>query len=69
MPYVLEVVLVVCANWKKASQADRKGAIFHLGGLARLLQTCGPEAFQEQPLRNAFESARAIQVRQYSIPG
>jgi hypothetical protein len=47
----------------KASQSDRTGAIFHLNGIVSLLHVCGPEAFQKQPLLNAFEAARAIQVR------
>ncbi|KAI5456629.1 hypothetical protein BGZ63DRAFT_417610 [Mariannaea sp. PMI_226] len=42
-----------------ASNSDRTGAIFHLKGLSRLLYICGPEAFQRQPLLNAFEAARA----------
>lgn len=42
-----------------ASKCDRTGAIFHLRGLSRLLYICGPEAFQRQPLLNAFEAARA----------
>ncbi|KAF4468718.1 Transcriptional regulatory moc3 [Fusarium albosuccineum] len=42
-----------------ASHADQTGAVFHLRGLARLLHICGPEAFQQQPLLNAFEAARA----------
>ncbi|KAH8724800.1 hypothetical protein GQ44DRAFT_654167, partial [Phaeosphaeriaceae sp. PMI808] len=41
-------------------QADRTGAIFHLRGLAKLLVLCGPEAFQHQPLLDAFEAGRAI---------
>ncbi|RSM19447.1 hypothetical protein CDV31_001607 [Fusarium ambrosium] len=42
-----------------ASHADQTGAVSHLRGLARLLHICGPEAFQQQPLLNAFEAARA----------
>jgi len=38
------------------------GSVFHVTGLSRLLHTCGPEAFYQQPLRSAFESCRATLV-------
>ncbi len=46
----------------QGSQSDLTGSVFHMRGLARLLHMCGPTAFQEQPLLNAFEAARAIMV-------
>ncbi|XXG96885.1 hypothetical protein Hte_003176 [Hypoxylon texense] len=42
-----------------AIQADRTAAVFHLRAIGKVLTLCGPEAFQVQPLRNAFEAARA----------
>ncbi|CAG9956964.1 unnamed protein product [Clonostachys rosea f. rosea IK726] len=45
-----------------SSNADRAGSMFHLKGIAHLLNICGPEAFQQQPLMNAFESARATLI-------
>ncbi|KAI5926465.1 hypothetical protein F4810DRAFT_725122 [Camillea tinctor] len=39
-------------------QKDRTAAVFHLKAVAKILRLCGPEEFQQQPLRNAFEAAR-----------
>ncbi|OCL03880.1 hypothetical protein AOQ84DRAFT_442428 [Glonium stellatum] len=44
------------------SQADQEGSISHVKGLAMLLHVCGPERFQREPLRGAFESCRATLV-------
>ncbi|EPE06633.1 transposase tc1-like protein [Ophiostoma piceae UAMH 11346] len=40
-------------------ESDRESTTAHAKGIARLLHVCGPEAFQEQPLLDAFESARS----------
>lgn len=48
-------------------QGDRIAAIFHLKAIGNILTLCGPEAFQRQPLRNAFEAARATLVRHCNI--
>ncbi|RYO94270.1 hypothetical protein DL764_007868 [Monosporascus ibericus] len=40
-------------------QADRTAAVYHLGAIRDVLKMCGPEAFQQQSLRHAFEAARA----------
>lgn len=53
---------VLATNKGQSSNADRAGSMFHLKGIAHLLNICGPEAFQQQPLMNAFESARATLV-------
>ncbi|OTA80825.1 hypothetical protein M434DRAFT_37809 [Hypoxylon sp. CO27-5] len=42
-----------------AIQADKTAAVFHLKAIGKVLMLCGPEAFQQQPLRNAFEAARS----------
>ena len=55
-----EAIVRLQADPSQGSQADRIGAVFHIRGLARLLHFCGPQAFKEQPLLNAFEAARAI---------
>ncbi|RYP34757.1 hypothetical protein DL767_004094 [Monosporascus sp. MG133] len=40
-------------------QGDRTAAVYHLGAIRDVLKMCGPEAFQQQSLRHAFEAARA----------
>ena len=39
--------------------ADPRGSVTHVRGLMQLLMACGPERFQQEPLRSAFESCRA----------
>jgi len=39
--------------------ADPMGSVSHVRGLIQLLMVCGPERFQQEPLRSAFESCRA----------
>ncbi|KAI0444914.1 hypothetical protein F4803DRAFT_560573 [Xylaria telfairii] len=41
---------------------DRSAAMFHLQAMTRILSACGPRMFQHQPLRDAFEAARATMV-------
>ncbi|MCJ1379168.1 hypothetical protein MMC17_002268 [Xylographa soralifera] len=45
-----------------SSQADRHGSISHVKGLVQLLYVCGPQRFQREPLRHAFESCRSTLV-------
>lgn len=42
--------------------ADPTGSISHVSGLIRLIMICGPERFQQEPLRSAFESCRATLI-------
>ncbi|KAI1781304.1 hypothetical protein F4818DRAFT_34655 [Hypoxylon cercidicola] len=53
------VVPILVLMMVSAIQADRTAAAFHLRAIGKVLMLCGPEAFQLQPLRNAFEAARA----------
>ncbi|KAI2615538.1 hypothetical protein GGR54DRAFT_294123 [Hypoxylon sp. NC1633] len=53
------VVPILVLMMVSAIQADRTAAVFHLKAIGKVLLLCGPEAFQRQPLRNAFEAARA----------
>ncbi|KAL7626454.1 hypothetical protein AAE478_003226 [Parahypoxylon ruwenzoriense] len=56
------VVPILVLMMVSAIQEDRAAAIFHLKAIGKVLVLCGPEAFQRQPLRNAFEAARATLV-------
>jgi hypothetical protein len=47
---------------EQSLQADRPAALSHLRGIAKMLDVCGPEAFQRQPLTNAFDAARSTLV-------
>lgn len=42
--------------------ADQTGSISHVRGLIQLIMVCGPERFQQEPLRSAFESCRATLI-------
>lgn len=53
------VVPILVLMMVSAIQSDRTAAVFHLKAIGKVLMLCGPEAFQQQPLRNAFEAARA----------
>ncbi|OTB10844.1 hypothetical protein K445DRAFT_27180 [Daldinia sp. EC12] len=53
------VVPILVLMMVSAIQTDRTGAVFHLNAIEKVLMLCGPRAFQQQPLRNAFEAARA----------
>ncbi|KAI1803043.1 hypothetical protein F4811DRAFT_562729 [Daldinia bambusicola] len=53
------VVPILVLMMVSAIQTDRTGAVFHLKAIEKVLILCGPGAFQQQPLRNAFEAARA----------
>ncbi|KAI0901671.1 hypothetical protein F4806DRAFT_8674 [Annulohypoxylon nitens] len=53
------VVPILVLMMVSAIQADRTAAIYHLRAIGKVLMMCGPRAFQRQPLRNAFEAARA----------
>ncbi|KAI1384831.1 uncharacterized protein F4822DRAFT_374462 [Hypoxylon trugodes] len=53
------IVPILVLMMVSAIQADRTAAGFHLRAIEKVLILCGPGAFQQQPLRNAFEAARA----------
>ncbi|KAI2465540.1 hypothetical protein F4781DRAFT_21297 [Annulohypoxylon bovei var. microspora] len=53
------VVPILVLMMVSAIQADRIAAVFHLRAIGKVLMLCGPRAFQQQPLRNAFEAARS----------
>ncbi|KAK6843056.1 hypothetical protein PG995_002064 [Apiospora arundinis] len=53
------VVAVLILMIYTSMQADRAAAVFHLKGIARIMALCGPQAFQVQPYRNAFDAGRA----------
>ncbi|RYO87736.1 hypothetical protein DL766_004994 [Monosporascus sp. MC13-8B] len=53
VPTILVLLMVA------SIQADRTAAVYHLGAIRDVLKMCGPEAFQQQSLRHAFEAARA----------
>ncbi|PVH97947.1 hypothetical protein DM02DRAFT_62859 [Periconia macrospinosa] len=42
--------------------ADPTGSVAHVDGLVRLMKVCGPERFQQEPLRSAFETCRATLI-------
>ncbi|KAH9205544.1 hypothetical protein DL95DRAFT_439113 [Leptodontidium sp. 2 PMI_412] len=42
--------------------ADPTGSVSHVGGLIQLMMVCGPERFQQEPLRSAFETCRATLI-------
>jgi hypothetical protein len=46
----------------QSSIPDPQAAAFHVQGLLKLIQICGPERFAVDPLRQAFESCRATLV-------
>lgn len=48
--------------YKQSTTPDPQAAAFHLQGLLRLIQICGPRKFSTSMLRNAFESCRATLV-------
>ncbi|KAJ9137097.1 transcriptional regulatory protein moc3 [Pleurostoma richardsiae] len=56
------VVPVLVMMMHASILADQGATASHMHGLARLLHACGPEAFQRQPLLDAFESARATLI-------
>ncbi|KAI1112672.1 hypothetical protein F5Y14DRAFT_442434 [Nemania sp. NC0429] len=41
---------------------NESAATFHLQAMTRILSVCGPQMFQHQPFRDAFEAARATMV-------
>ncbi|KAI8962827.1 hypothetical protein F5Y11DRAFT_347182 [Daldinia sp. FL1419] len=53
------VVPILVLMMVSAIQTDRTAAVFHLKAIEKVLMLCGPSAFQQQPLRNAFEASRA----------
>ncbi|KAI0602954.1 hypothetical protein F4775DRAFT_5501 [Biscogniauxia sp. FL1348] len=54
-----ELIIPILVLMMLASiQRDKIAAVFHLKAVAKVLLLCGPEEFQRQPLRNAFEAAR-----------
>ncbi|KAI1098265.1 hypothetical protein F4804DRAFT_132420 [Jackrogersella minutella] len=53
------VVPILVLMMVSTIQADRTAAVFHLRAIGKVLALCGPKAFQQQPLTNAFEAARS----------
>ncbi|KAF2496090.1 hypothetical protein BU16DRAFT_366807 [Lophium mytilinum] len=56
------IVPVMIMLMHASFQEDRAASVAHLKGLMTLLLVCGPEKFQREPLRSAFESCRATLV-------
>ncbi|ORX93374.1 hypothetical protein BCR34DRAFT_608573 [Clohesyomyces aquaticus] len=56
------IVPILVLLMHAGGQEDRTGCAFHLRGMAKLLHVSGPESYQEQPLLDAFEAARAIML-------
>ncbi|KAF2472043.1 uncharacterized protein BDR25DRAFT_17757 [Lindgomyces ingoldianus] len=57
------MVLLMHASYEE----DKTACIAHVKGLLMMLHVCGPEKFQKEPLRSAFESARATLVTTFLI--
>ncbi|RFU27315.1 hypothetical protein B7463_g9035, partial [Scytalidium lignicola] len=56
------VVPILVLMMHASTLTDRMAATFHLQGVTKIINLCGPEAFQRQPLLNALEAARATLV-------
>ncbi|KAI0145500.1 hypothetical protein GGR57DRAFT_300129 [Xylariaceae sp. FL1272] len=56
---VIPILLLLMHSTTLSNQA---AAIFHLQALKQIFKICGPEPFQHQPLRDAYEAARATMV-------
>ncbi|KAI1771605.1 hypothetical protein F4818DRAFT_196352 [Hypoxylon cercidicola] len=53
------VVPILVLMMHASTLTDRAAARFHLKGVAKIIEVCGPKAFQRQPLLDALEAARA----------
>lgn len=56
------VVPILLLLMHTATLTNQSAATFHLQAMTRILSTCGPQMFQHQPFRDAFEAARATMV-------
>ncbi|KAI1370693.1 hypothetical protein F4677DRAFT_465005 [Hypoxylon crocopeplum] len=56
------VVPILLLMMHACTLTDRAAALFHLKGVSRIIDLCGPTVFQRQPLLNALEAARATMV-------
>lgn len=56
------VVPILLLLMHTATLTNQSAATFHLQAMTRILSACGPQMFQHQPFRDAFEAARATMV-------
>ncbi|OAP61338.1 hypothetical protein AYL99_03541 [Fonsecaea erecta] len=56
------IVPIMILLMHSSSTPDPQASAFHIQGLLKLIQICGPERFATGPLRFAFESCRATLV-------
>ncbi|KAJ9603348.1 hypothetical protein H2200_012126 [Cladophialophora chaetospira] len=56
------IVPILILLMHASSTPDPQAAAFHIQGLLKLIQICGPERFATDPLRQAFESCRATLI-------
>lgn len=56
------VVPILLLLMHTGTLTNQSAATFHLQAMTRILSTCGPQMFQHQPFRDAFEAARATMV-------
>ncbi|KAI0468483.1 hypothetical protein F4859DRAFT_205268 [Xylaria cf. heliscus] len=56
------VVPILLLLMHTTTLTNRSAAMFHLQAMTQILSACGPEMFQHQPFRDAFEAARATMV-------
>ncbi|EXJ53397.1 uncharacterized protein A1O5_13386 [Cladophialophora psammophila CBS 110553] len=56
------IVPIMILLMHSSSTPDAQASAFHIQGLLKLIQICGPERFAAGPLRFAFESCRATLV-------
>ena len=59
-PRLLIPILILLLH--SSLHTDQAGSVSHVRGMAALLWACGPEAFQHEPMRSAFESCRATLI-------
>ncbi|KAH8651438.1 hypothetical protein BX600DRAFT_418677 [Xylariales sp. PMI_506] len=56
------VIPILLLLMHTAALTNQSAALFHLQGMMQIFSACGPQVFQNQPLRDAFEAARATMV-------
>ncbi|KAI1151576.1 hypothetical protein F4825DRAFT_451373 [Nemania diffusa] len=56
---VIPILLLLMHN---TTLTNQPATLFHLKAMSRILAACGPQMFLHQPLRDAFEAARATLV-------
>lgn len=54
------IIPILLLTIHDSSFKDMAATASHVRGLVQLLMVCGPQRFQDQPLRSAFESCRAM---------